>query len=264
MLKEKLINFLEKLENPINFDFQDLNNFTFFKLKNRKLFHIIEPIKNLKPIKINELLFIDKPKKILIENTKRFLNSGKANNVLLWGERGCGKSSLIKSIVYMFKDENLKLILIKKSEISFLEDTIDALLNLPYKFIIFLDDLSFTTIDDNFISLKSILDIIEMNSSNNLLVYATSNRRHLVEEKFISEDIIHENDAISEIISLSDRFGITFGFYKFNKEQFLEIAKNYAKKENVLEKFNKNDALNFAMKKGGFTGRVAYQYVLTL
>ena len=149
----------------------------------------------------------------------------------------------------------------KKSDIPIIEDLIDYLSELPQKFILFLDDFSFKENDELFIDLKSILDGGLIEDSKNIIIYATSNRRHMIDERFISEDVIHEKDAISEIISLSDRFGITLGFYLYNKEQFIKIVSKYAKKFN-LKRFDEQEALNFAMKKGGFTGRTAYQFVI--
>ncbi len=264
MVNDKLLKILEKIEKKVNYSKENFSKYTFFKIKNRNIYFEIIPLKKITPLPLNDLLCIENIKKIVYENTKKFISTGYANNVLLWGERGCGKSSLIKSIVNEFKNNGLKLIQFKKTDLRILEDVIEEIENLEYKFIIFLDDISFKENDDLFLELKSIMDSGAFEGNGNTLIYATSNRRHLIEERFISDDIIHENDAISEIISLSDRFGISLGFYKFNKDEYLEIVKNYAKKFNVYKKFNPQDALNFAMKQGGFTGRTALQYILTL
>ena len=256
-----LKDFLKKIENKIVFEENALNNFKFFKLKNRNFYYEIKPIKNPEIIPLKDLIEIEKIKKIVLKNTLQFIKTGKANNVLLWGERGCGKSTLIKSIVASIKDSNLKLIQLKKSDIPILEDLIDYLIEFPQKFIIFLDDFSFKENDELFIELKSVLDGGLIEDSKNIIIYATSNRRHLIDERFVSNDVIHEKDAISEVISLSDRFGISLGFYLYNKNQFLKIVKKYAEKFNLKE-FNEQDALNYAMKKGGFTGRTAFQFVI--
>ncbi len=256
-----LRDFLRKIDNKIVIDENSLIKFKFFKVKNRNFYFEIKPIKNPPIINLEDLVEIEDFKKIILKNTLKFLDTGTANNVLLWGERGCGKSSLIKSVINRIKDKRLKLIQLKKSDIPVLEDLIDTLTEINFKFILFLDDFSFKESDDLFIELKSVLDGGLIENSGNIIVYATSNRRHLIEEKFLNDNVIHEQDAISEIISLSDRFGISLGFYLYNKEQYLNIVKNYALKFNVND-YTEQDALNFAMKKGGFTGRTAYQFII--
>jgi len=254
--------FLDKIAKKVVLNYEELEQFKFFKVKNRNFYFEIKPIKNPPIVPIDQLVEIDNFKNIVLKNTLQFLETGIANNVLLWGERGCGKSSLIKSVVNSIRDNRLKLIQLRKTDISVFEDVLDILTELnSFKFIIFLDDLSFKENDELFIELKSVLDGGLIENSKNIIIYATSNRRHLIEEKFINDNIIHESDAISEIISLSDRFGISLGFYLYNKEQFLKIVKKYAEIFNLKE-FSEKDALNFAMKKGGFTGRTAYQFII--
>ncbi len=257
-----LKDFLKKIDYKIVIDVKNLTNYKFFKVKNRNFYYEVKPIKNPPVINLDELIEIEKFKQIVLKNTLQFLATGIANNVLLWGERGCGKSSLIKSIINSIDDKRLKLIQLKKSDIPILEDLIDTLTEINLKFILFLDDFSFKENDDLFIELKSVLDGGLIENSGNIIIYATSNRRHLIEEKFVDDRVIHEQDAISEVISLSDRFGISLGFYLYNKDQFLNIVKNYALKFNVKE-YSEQEALNYAMKKGGFTGRTAYQFIIT-
>jgi len=258
-----LNDFLKKIAEKIVINETYLEKYKFFKIKDKTFYYELFPVKNPAIIPLNDLVVIDNFKEKVLDNTYKFLATGYANNVLLWGERGCGKSSLIKSVVAYINDDRLKLILIKKSYISILDDLFDILIEFEkFKFIIFLDDLSFKENDELFIELKSILDGGIVENSKNLIIYATSNRRHFIEEKFINEDIIHENDAISEIVSLSDRFGISLGFYLYSKDEYLNIIRKYAEKFNIKE-YSEQEAFNFAMKKGGFTGRSAYQFIIS-
>ncbi len=254
--------FLKRIDEKIYLNKDFLENYKFFKIKNRNFYYELKPIKSPSVVPLDHLVEIENFKKILIKNTIQFLKCGLANNILLWGERGCGKSSLVKSVVYSIDDNKLKLIHLKKSDILIMEDLIDVISEHDYKYILFLDDLSFKENDELYIELKSILDGGFIEKSENILIYATSNKRHFVEEKFINDNIIHEKDVISETISLSDRFGISLGFYMYNKEQYLNIVKKYAENFN-LTKYTEQDAVNFAMKKGGFTGRSAYQFVIS-
>ncbi len=236
----------------------------FFVWKKKNFNYVLKHINNAEVSDFDDLLGIDKQKKSVFENTLQFLKGYKANNVLLWGEKGCGKSSLIKSIIIAFKSFDLKLIEVGKDDFFSLEELFEIIVKLPYKFIIYLDDVSFTEEDSNFKTLKALLDGSLVETSDNHIIYATSNRRHLIRETYREDDEIHKFEAISEKISLSDRFGISWGFYKPDKDTYLKIAERYCKKFQLLKFFNEKDALRFAMEKGGFSGRAAYQYAISL
>ena len=240
-------------------------NNSFFVWKKSLFSNYLKPVKNTSVIDFDDIIGIDKIKKIVYRNTLQFIKGFPANNVLLWGEKGCGKSSLIKSLVKKLESSYLKLIEVKSNEYSSLESLFEVLVLFEdYKFIVFLDDISFNEQNENFKILKSILDGSLIENKNNFLIYATSNRRHMIKEKFRNNDEIHEFEAISEKISLSDRFGISLGLYKPEKSTYLEIARYYADKFNLYEFYNDTDALNWAMVKGGFSGRAAYQYAISL
>ncbi len=249
---------------PEKFDFQSIEKYQFFKWEKKVFTYYLKHILNPQIIDFEDLIGIDAIKEQVYNNTLQFVKGYPANNVLLWGERGCGKSSLIKSIVKKFSNSNLKLIEVRRRDFQSLEELFDLVVKINYKFIIFLDDISFSTEDVEYKALKSILDGSVISSHENILIYATSNRRHMVKEHHISEDEIHKIDVISERVSLSDRFGISLGIYKPNKDVYLKIVKNYIRKFSVENFYTEQDALNFAMYKGGFSGRTAYQFAINL
>ena len=225
--KEK---FFKKANNILNelfpekINYESLKNFQFFRWHKKLITYYLKPVKNPEIIDFDELIGIDNIKNTVYNNTLQFVKGFAANNVLLWGERGCGKSSLIKSIVKKFDKNKLKLVFVKREESTSLEELLDTLSTLHFKFIIFLDDISFVTENQDFKSLKSILDGGVVENQNNILIYSTSNRRHMVKESHIDNNEIHQVDAISEKISLSDRFGISLGIYKPDKDTYLEIV----------------------------------------
>jgi predicted AAA+ superfamily ATPase len=163
-----------------------------------------------------------------------------------------------------FKEYNLKLIEIQNENFHSLVELLEIITNLDFKFILFLDDISFQKEDNNFKTLKAVLDGRLVEHSNNFIIYATSNRRHLIKETHFENNEIHIMEAISEKISLADRFGLSFGFYKPDKESYLRIIKHYLNKFNLDKFFSEKEALQFAMQKGGFSGRTAYQYAVFL
>lgn len=195
--------------------------------------------------------------------------SGKpAQNVLLYGDAGTGKSSTVKAVVNEFADRGLRLIEITKEQLGDIPDIIESISANPLKFIIFIDDLSFSADEDRFGALKAALEGSVSARSDNAAVYATSNRRHLVKESFSSRegDDIHRNDTIQETISLSARFGLTIGFYRPDKAKYLEIVGKLAKAAGIDAEKNALElkAESFAMKCGGRSGRTAEQFINSL
>ncbi len=249
---------------PEKINLEELKEFQFFRWEKKLLTYYLKPVRNPYILNFEDLIGIDKVKNIIYQNTIQFIHGFPANNVLLWGERGCGKSSLIKSIVKKCNTNSLKLINVKKDDAKSLEQLFDVIFTLPYKFIIFLDDISFNSENQDFKTLKSILDGGVTENLENILIYATSNRRHMIKEYHINDNEIHESDTLAERISLSDRFGISIGIYKPDKDSYLEIVNHYIKKFSLEKFYREQEALNFAMYKGGFSGRAAYQYVISL
>jgi len=191
----------------------------------------LRPVRNLDPIKLEQLIGIEAQKKALIQNTEHFLAGQPANNALLWGARGTGKSSLVKAVFNAYVTKGLRLIEVDKDDLLYLPEIVDEIRSLPQKFIIFCDDLSFNAEEKNFKHLKSVLEGSIEVAPQNVLLYATSNRRHLIPEKMqdnlgtrLIDGEIHYTDTVEEQISLSDRFGLWLSFYPGNMENYLRIV----------------------------------------
>ena len=188
-----------------------------------------------------------------------------ASNVLLSGDAGTGKSSSVKAIANEFRDQGLRIIEIRKDQLRDIPVIIDSLSKNPLKFILFIDDLSFAKDDDNFGALKAILEGSVSARANNIVIYATSNRRHLVKESFSDRegDDVHRNDTVQELISLSERFGLSITFSKPNKDEYLDIVRGLAKlrgldmPEEELEK----EAERYAVGRSGRSARAAKQFI---
>jgi Predicted ATPase (AAA+ superfamily) len=234
------------------------------ELKTFLAFRIIE--KNLEPIKrpdlINpdDLLFIDDQKEKLIKNTHCFVKGYMANDVLLWGRRGSGKSALVKSMLFRFKDEGLRMIQAYKSNLEDLAFIYEYIYDKPYRFILFFDDLVFSEKDERFSLMKALLEGDIEQRPDNLIVYATSNKRDLTIEKLQDEKF--PEDSLNDAYALVDRFGLRLGFWGFSKEQYINIVKHYVKSLNLTwnEEFEK-EADRFALNAGGYSGRSAKQFV---
>ena len=231
---------------------------------------ILKPIKdeNIDPVTLDMLVGIDKQKEQLLENTKNFLLDKPANNVLLWGSRGSGKSSLVKAVFNHFKDDGLRIIEIRKEDLINLLEIVDEIRDEKYKFIIFCDDLSFSEGDVSYRALKSVLDGSVEIAPKNVIIYATSNRRHLVPE-YLKDNIgtevkngeLHYSDSVEEKISLSDRFGLWISFYQGSQEDFFDIVDSYFKGYEIDKKLLHDEAKKFSASKGGNrSGRCAKQF----
>ncbi len=229
---------------------------------NLRLKPVIEP----DDITLDDLKLYEYQKNILKENTLSFVKGKGANNVLLYGDRGCGKSSSVKAIGNEFKNMGLKIVQIYKENLDCIEELSEYLSQFPSKFILFIDDLVFNENDSAFASCKAALEGSLLKHPDNVLIYATSNRRHLVKETFSSRagDEIHLNDTMDEAASLSDRFGITITFSSPDKKTFLEIVKLLADeaklKYDESELFKQAEA--FALLKGNRAPRIARQFLV--
>jgi len=222
-------------------------------------------------IRLDDLLHVDRQKQALIRNTEKFVQGEPANHVLLWGSRGTGKSSLIKALLQTYSDKGLRLIEVEKPDLINLSDIVDPLHERKEKFILFSDDLSFEADDASYKSLKAIMEGSIAAPPDNVLIYATSNRRHLMPEYMkenletrVVENELHHGEAVEEKISLSERFGLWLSFYPLKQEQYLDIVHHWLKRLNVDlrdKKEMETAALQFALYRGSRSGRVARQFV---
>ncbi len=225
----------------------------------------LTPVKYPDPQRLDQLPGYEREREKVIANTKALLAGQPANNVLLYGDAGTGKSSSIKAIANEFAAEGLRLVEIKKNQLYQLPELMDSLAANPLKFILFIDDLSFTANDDNFAALKAILEGSVGGRSQNLVVYATSNRRHLIKETMSDRegDDIHHGDTMQELMSLSARFGLTVTYSRPDKERFeqivMDLAAQYGLQMPADRLMMKAEA--FAIRSGGRSPRVAKQFV---
>lgn len=225
----------------------------------------LRPVKNPDPQMLSELYGYENERKRIIDNTEALLNGLAANNVLLYGDAGTGKSSTVKAIANEYCNLGLRLIQVEKSHLRYIPVLLDSLADNPLKFIIFIDDLSFGSDDRDFMALKTVLEGSVAARAKNTVVYATSNRRHLVRESFSARqgDEIHLNDTLEESASLSARFGIVVTFTRPEKELYLELVRNMALHYglDIDEEELYRGAEAFAIRCGGRTPRAAKQYI---
>ena len=223
------------------------------------------PVKYPDPQHLSELPGYEKEREKVIANTKALLAGMPANNVLLYGDAGTGKSSAVKAIANEFAPEGLRLVEVKKNQLYQIPDLMDKLAANPLKFILFIDDLSFTANDDNFAALKAILEGSVGGRAKNIAVYATSNRRHLIKETLTDRtgDDIHEADTRQELMSLSARFGLTVTFQRPEKARFETILAELAKQHGIDMPMDQLlvKAEAFAIRAGGRSPRVAKQFI---
>ncbi len=218
------------------------------------------------PIDLNDLFFIDRQKEALLQNTRQFVAGFPANNALLTGARGTGKSSLMRAILKELAPQGLKMVEVDKADLTDLPEIVEQIEGRKERFIIFCDDLSFEAEDVSYKALKSLLDGSLRAPPENILIYATSNRRHLMPDFFSENDHsgeIHPMERVEEKTSLSDRFGLWLSFYPLGQEEFLEIVAHwlcfYGVKKDLIPLAQK-EALQWALSRGARSGRVAVQF----
>jgi len=231
----------------------------------------LEPVRHVAAIRLGSLVEVDAQKERIVRNTEQFIAGKAANNVLLTGARGTGKSSLIKACLNEFASRGLRLIEVDKSDMIDLPDIVDLVADRAERFVIFCDDLSFDEGEPGYKALKSILDGSVAESTDNVLIYATSNRRHLLPE-YMKENLsyrhtddgeVHPGEVIEEKISLSERFGLWVSFYPFSQDEYLAIVAEWLRGFGVGAEqvaAARQESLVWALERGSRSGRVAYQF----
>jgi len=265
-----LLDHIEKLIPTDNPAF-DTNSSIAFRWQVRGLNKILAPVKTTSGIRLTDLQCINRQKQEIDRNTRQFLQNLPANHVLLWGPRGTGKSSLIKALLNEYKDNGLRLVEMQKQDLLDLPVIVGQLAARPEHFIIFCDDLSFEANDPSYKAIKVVIDGSISNTPENILIYATSNRRHLMPEymsdnqqsKMVDGEL-HLNESIEEKISLSERFGLWLAFHPFNQDDYLTIVDYWISIMNTpitdTENMHKA-ALKWALEHGSRSGRSASQFV---
>jgi len=242
-----------------------------FRYRKRGASGWLQPVRQVAPIALSDLREVDGQKERLLRNTAQFVAAMPANNVLLTGSRGTGKSSLIKACLNEFAPRGLRLIEVDKTDLVDLPDLVDLVAERPERFIVFCDDLSFDEGEPGYKALKSILDGSVAAASDNVLIYATSNRRHLLPE-YMRENLtythtddgeVHPGEGVEEKISLSERFGLWISFYPFSQDEYLAIVAQWLRHFGIGEAAiasARQPSLVWALERGSRSGRVAYQF----
>jgi uncharacterized protein len=244
---------------------------TAFRYRRRGAAAQLEPVRHAATIRLADLLQIDAQMERLRRNTEQFVEGRPANNVLLTGARGTGKSSLIKACLNEYAPRGLRLIEVDKTDLTDLPDLVDLVAMRPERFVVFCDDLSFNEGEAGYKALKSVLDGSVAQTSDNILIYATSNRRHLLPE-YMQENLsythtddgeVHPGEVVEEKVSLSERFGLWLSFYPFTQDEYLAIVAQWLRSFNVAEAdvaLARQESLVWALQRGSRSGRVAWQF----
>lgn len=249
---------------------ENIGKFGYGIYSRNRMFYVSEdgnivPVKNPDQTKLSELVDYEYERNIIIENTKALLEGRPSANLLLTGDAGTGKSSSVKAVANEFFDEGLRIIEVRKDQLRSIQKILNELSTNPLKFILFIDDLSFLKDDDNFNALKAVLEGSVTAKSDNVVIYATSNRRHIIKENFSDRegDDIHRNDTMQELVSLSERFGVHITFSKPNKTVFLKIVHHLAEEKKIDMPADQLDLLaeRFALERGGRSARLAKQFI---
>jgi uncharacterized protein len=228
----------------------------------------LQPVRHVHRIELSDLRGIDAQIAKVEQNTRQFMDGKPANNVLLTGARGTGKSSIVKGLLNKYASRGLRLVEVEKNDLVDLPYIVDQLAPRKERFLLFCDDLTFQGAEDGYIALKVALDGSISTTSENLLIYATSNRRHLMPEymaenlqtKYLGDEI-HPGETVEEKISLSERFGLWVTFYPFDQDEFLDIVGQWLKHFGAAShEGTREEALQWALQKGSRSGRVAYQF----
>ena len=248
----------------------NINKYGYGIYAKNRMFYVNEqgdivPVLHPDKTVLSDLIDYERERQIVIDNTRALLAGKPAANILLTGDAGTGKSSTIKAVANALWNEGLRIVEVRKDQLRSIPKVLNELSSNPLKFVLFIDDLSFLKDDDNFNALKAVLEGSVTAKSNNVVIYATSNRRHIIKEKFSDRegDDVHRNDTMQELISLSERFGIHVTFSKPNKETFLHIVHHLAKEYGIEMPTDELDGLaeRFALERGGRSARLAKQFI---
>ncbi len=234
----------------------------------------MEPVPSIEAMHLDDLLGIEPQKRVVEENTRQFLAGLPANNILLWGTRGTGKSSLVRALLHAYAGQGLRIVQVDKDDLVSLPAIVDEVKAQPYRFVVFSDDLSFEPGDASYKVLKSALDGSVYGLPENVLIYVTSNRRHLVPEyesdnrgAMMVEGEVHHGEAIEEKISLSGRFGLWVAFHPFSQDLYVDVVRGWVEK--IARKLGASvewtpeaqaAAILWSQRKGDRSGRIAYQF----
>lgn len=272
-LPQELLTLLQQIAQQVQQQLPTLKQATDFSApayvwKDQQLIAIHQP----KQIHLDDLKGIDTQKQKIIQNTEQFLKGFPANDVLLTGARGTGKSSVVRALLTDFQDQGLRIIEIERDDLKDLPLIREQIKDRDEKYIVYCDDMAFNAEDENYRSLKSALDGSLQSGAENILIYATSNRRHLLPE-FMHENVplkkidvpqyneLHPQEAVEEKISLSDRFGLWLSFYPMDQQLYLDIVSHWLAKANLsLDEFTRAEALRWCQSRGQRSGRAAYQF----
>lgn len=242
--------------------------YTFFRIIGSEIVPVAHPDYQ----RLDQLFGYERERNLIIRNTEALLNGSGASNMLLYGDMGTGKSSTIKAVAAEYADRGLRIIEVKKNQLFQIPDIMDELASNPLKFILFIDDLSFAGNDDNFSALKATLEGSISGRSSNTVIYATSNRRHLVREKASDrmagagfDDDLHLNDTLQETMSLAARFGLTITFQKPDKDEYLGIVRSLAEEYDVADMYPEEELFRraeaHAIRRNGRSPRIARQFI---
>lgn len=257
---------LERVSSVSRYGFGDFARWHMFRLEadeSAPVGYRLLPVTNPDPVRLQDLVGYKAQQEEVLENTRALVRGAKAANILLYGDAGTGKSATVKAVASELQDQGVRLIELNKSSLHLLPGLLDDLAGQPLKFILFIDDLSFRDNDDDFAALKAVLEGSASTRSQNTVIYATSNRRHIVRETFQARegDEVHRQDTMQETVSLSERFGLRVYFGKPDRALYLEIVESLARQEGITDKDLPRLAEQFALRKAGRSARAARQLV---
>jgi len=266
---QSLIERVERLLPP-DVSAPDFAQFKAFRWRRHNGRGFFQPVQHPHRIRLQDLCGIDRQRDLIAQNTLQFVRGLPANNVLLTGARGTGKSSLVKAVLNEYADQGLRLIEVDKQDLMDLPNIIDQVAGRPLRFLLFSDDLSFAADEPGYTSLKAVLDGSIAATPDNILLYATSNRRHLMPEymrenletKYLGDEI-HPGESVEEKISLSERFGLWISFYPFDQDEYLAIVRYWLTQYGVTQvddEQTRQEALQWALQRGSRSGRVGWQF----
>lgn len=271
-LIERAVSLLDRVEPllPAANPTPDFERNVAFRWRRRGAGAALHAVQHVHRVLIKDLKGVEAQSRLIDDNTRQFVEGVPANNVLLTGARGTGKSSLVKAVLNKYANRGLRLIEVEKHDLADLPEIVDIVADHPQRFVVFCDDLSFEADEPGYKALKAILDGSIASTSENLLVYATSNRRHLMPEymsenletKYIGEEV-HPGETVEEKISLSERFGLWISFYPFDQDHYLDIVQHWVTRLGVTPDdidAMRREALQWALQRGSRSGRVAWHF----